>query len=80
MPTRYSGIRGDGINNWDLSVIKGFQISERVRFQFRSEFINAWNHTQFAAPNTTPSSTAFGTVTAESQYARTIQFAAKIVF
>ena len=61
-------------------MIKGFRISERVRFQFRSEFINAWNHTQFAAPNTTPSSTAFGTVTAESQYSRTIQFAAKIVF
>jgi hypothetical protein len=79
-PSRYSGIRGDGINNWDLSVIKGIRLTERLRFQLRTEFINAWNHTQFAAPNTTPSSSGFGTVTAESQYARTIQFAAKLVF
>ena len=80
MPSRYSGICGDGINNWDLSMIKNMRINERLRFQFRTEFINAWNHTQFSAPNTTPSSTAFGTVTSESQYARTIQFAAKLTF
>ncbi len=80
MPSRYSGIRGDGINNSDLSVIKSMQITERVRFQFRTEFINAWNHTQFSPPNTTPSSTGFGTVTSESQYPRTIQFAAKLAF
>jgi hypothetical protein len=80
MPTRFSGIRGDGINNWDLSVIKAIRLSERVRLNFRTEFLNAWNHTQFLAPNTTPSSSGFGTVTSESQFPRTIQFALKLTF
>jgi hypothetical protein len=79
-PSRFSGIRGDGMNNWDLSVIKNTAIREDVQLQFRAEFINAWNHTQFAAPNTTPSSTAFGMVTAETQWPRTIQLGLKLLF
>jgi hypothetical protein len=68
------------MNNWDLSVIKNTAIREDVQLQFRAEFINAWNHTQFAAPNTTPSSTAFGMVTAETQWPRTIQLGLKLLF
>jgi len=80
MPTRFSGVRGDGINNWDLSAIKNTQLSERVRAQFRFELINAFNHPQFGAPNTTPSSTAFGTITSESQISRVTQLALKFIF
>jgi len=32
--------------------------------QFRGEFYNAFNHADFAAPNTTPTSTAFGQISA----------------
>jgi Carboxypeptidase regulatory-like domain/TonB dependent receptor-like, beta-barrel len=77
---RFSGIRGDGINNWDISLIKHTNLSEAVRMQFRAEFINAFNHSQFAAPNTSPTSTAFGRVTVETQWPRTIQFGLKLVF
>jgi Carboxypeptidase regulatory-like domain/TonB dependent receptor len=80
MPTRFSGIRGDGINNWDLSIFKNTQLGETTRLQFRTELINAFNHAQFAEPNTTPTSTAFGAVTAESQWSRTIQFGLKLIF
>jgi hypothetical protein len=80
MPTRFSGIRGDGIDNWDISLFKNTPLSETVRLQFRTEFINAFNHAQFAAPNTTPTSSAFGAVTAESQWSRTIQFGLKLIF
>jgi len=80
LPSRFSGIRGDGMNNWDLSIIKNTAIRENLQLQFRAEFINAFNHTQFAAPNTTPSSTAFGTVTAETQWPRTIQLGLKLLF
>ncbi|MDX2153177.1 MAG: carboxypeptidase-like regulatory domain-containing protein [Bryobacteraceae bacterium] len=41
--------RGPGINNWDLTVYKNFPITERARFQFRWEFYNLFNHTQFNA-------------------------------
>jgi hypothetical protein len=80
LPVRFSGTRGDGMNNWDLSLIKNTYLSEHIRLQFRSEFINALNHPSFSAPNTNPSSTAFGTVTSEANFPRTIQFALKMTF
>ena len=80
LPTRFSGVRADGINNWDLSVVKNTWIRENLRAQMRWEWINAFNHAQFGGPNTSPSSTAFGTVTAESQISRVMQFALKLIF
>jgi len=44
--------RGPGINNWDFTVFKNFPIGERTRFQFRWEFYNFFNHTQFASVDT----------------------------
>jgi hypothetical protein len=80
LSTRFSGIRAHGVNNWDLAIIKNTAIKEGVTLQFRAEGINALNHAQFLAPNTTPSSSAFGQVTAEWSSPRTIQFALKILF
>jgi hypothetical protein len=39
-------LRGPGINNWDISIFKNFNITERVRFQLRGETFNTFNHTQ----------------------------------
>jgi len=40
--------RGPGINNWDISLFKRFPLKNEARyFQFRWEFYNAFNHTQF---------------------------------
>jgi len=64
----------------DLSVIKNTRVSERTQLQFRAEAINALNHPQFTAPNTTPTSTAFGTVTGEFAWPRVIQFGLKALF
>jgi hypothetical protein len=36
-----------GINNFDMSIIKKFSISETKRFELRGEFFNAVNHPQF---------------------------------
>jgi hypothetical protein len=44
-----SNMRGPGINNWDLALFKNFRVHERANLQFRSEFYNAFNHTQFSA-------------------------------
>jgi hypothetical protein len=41
-------LRGPGVNNWDISVSKRFPVTEGRYFQFRSEFYNAFNHTQFS--------------------------------
>jgi hypothetical protein len=43
--------RGPGINNWDLTLAKTFPItSEKRVFEFRWEFYNFFNHTQFRGP------------------------------
>ncbi len=79
-PSRFAGIRGGAMDNWDISLFKNTSLSEGMRLQFRCEFINAFNHTQFNPPNTTPTSSAFGAVTGESQWSRTIQFGLKLIF
>ena len=79
-PSRFNGIRADGVNNMDLSIIKNTTLKEGVQLQFRAEAINALNHPQFTAPNTTPTSTAFGTVSNEFSWPRVIQFGMKILF
>jgi hypothetical protein len=64
---------------WDFSANKSFRITERARLQFRSEFFNVTNHTNFGIPNTTTTSTSFGQI--RTTYpARQIQFALKAIF
>ncbi len=36
-----------GINDFDMSIIKRFNISETKKFELRGEFFNAFNHPQF---------------------------------
>ena len=43
--------RGPGQNQWDLSAFKNFVIREKVSFQFRGEFYNAFNHAQWSTIN-----------------------------
>ena len=80
LSSRFSGIRQDGINNLDLAIIKNTQIKEGVQLQLRFEGINALNHPQFLDPNVSPSSSAFGQVTATFASPRTVLLAAKILF
>ena len=80
MSTRFSGIRGDAINNCDLSLFKNFAVHEGVTLQFRSEFNNAFNHPHFGDPNTSPTNLNFGVVTTQANWPRVIQFALKLLF
>jgi hypothetical protein len=42
-------LRGPGVNNWDISLRKGFPLWQEDRIlEFRAEFYNAFNHTQFS--------------------------------
>jgi hypothetical protein len=41
-------LRGPGINNWDMVLMKNLPIRESLRLQFRAEAYNAFNQTQFA--------------------------------
>jgi hypothetical protein len=78
--TTYGNLRQAGINNLDASLLKSFNVNERVYFQLRFETFNAVNHPVFAAPNTTATSTSFGLITSQANLPRQIQFGARLVF
>jgi hypothetical protein len=42
---------GPGLVNTDISLVKMTQVSERIRAQFRAEFFNVFNRSNFATPN-----------------------------
>lgn len=42
--------KGPGQFNWDLSILKNTKITERLNMQFRADFYNAFNHSQFSDP------------------------------
>ena len=42
---------GPGYADWDLSLLKSTQLTERVHAQFRAEFFNVLNHTNLQLPN-----------------------------
>lgn len=35
---------GPGYQTWDVSVLKAFPVREQMRFEFRGDFFNIWNH------------------------------------
>ena len=58
-------LRGPGIANWDFSVVKRTALTERVKLDFRTEFINLFNRVQFADPNTSKGNPNFGIITSQ---------------
>jgi len=74
-----NAFRSPNLEQWDLAADKNFQIRESMRLQFRSEFFNITNHTNFGIPNTQMNSTAFGTIRTTFP-ARQIQLALKLIF
>jgi hypothetical protein len=44
---------GPGLEEVDFSVLKNIAVSERVGLQFRAEFFNLMNHSNYGAPNQT---------------------------
>ena len=88
-------VEGPDFRRLDFSVFKDFQLSERFRLQFRSEFFNIFNHPNFNAPGfggngvvavsgaTNYTSANFGEIgsTRDAPYdPRQIQFALKLLF
>jgi hypothetical protein len=72
---------GPRISQSDISIEKKTRITERFNTEFRAEFFNAFNHTQFLTPdgNFTNLGSTFGTVQ-KARDPRLIQFALKVLF
>jgi hypothetical protein len=72
-------IRGPRLFNWDFGLYKDFLFTEDVRLQFRSEFFNFTNTTNFGQPAATINAGTPGVITTAGP-ARIIQFGMKLYF
>ncbi len=77
----FNALRGPGRQNWNLSLFKSFLFSESrgSKLEFRAEFFNAFNHTEFNNISTTFSSGNFGAITSAHD-PREIQLGLKLYF
>jgi hypothetical protein len=71
---------GPAISNTDLVISKKTRINERWDTEFRSEFYNAWNHTQFANPDGDFADSTFGQIQKTREDSRVMQFGLKFLF
>ena len=80
------GFTGPFFFNWDLGVIKQFQITEEVGLQFRAELFNLPNHNSFflggslfeQSGETNINSPQFGRLSESNSSPRVVQFALKL--
>jgi hypothetical protein len=68
-----------GRNNWNMAMYKAFQFKENLRFEFRAETFNTFNHTQFNGLQTSVTSGSFGQLTGTNS-PRIFQLGAKLLF
>jgi hypothetical protein len=80
-----SAFNGPGLADLDVSLFKTTAVSERASLQFRAEFFNVMNHTNFGTPNATVFSSgainaSAGLITTTATTPRQIQFGLKLIF
>jgi hypothetical protein len=75
-----NSLRADGLVQFDVTLLKQFSISDRIKFELRGSFFNVFNHTTFAAPNSSIASSSTGTVSATLNGARQVELAGKVYF
>lgn len=81
IPFYWGGLRVPAINNWDMAFLKNTNIfQERVKLQFRAEFLNAFNRVWFGGLNTNILSPLYTQLTSQQNAPRNIQFGLKLIF
>jgi hypothetical protein len=75
-----NALLGPGFQSWDFGLFKNIPIWEGVRFQFRSEFFNAFNHVNFGIPAGVLGNPDFGQISYTVSPQRQIQFGLKLIF
>jgi hypothetical protein len=79
--TPFNYLRGPGRQNWNLALFKSFLFSETrgSRLEFRAEFFNAFNHTEWNNISNTFTASNFGAITTAHD-PREIQLGLKLYF
>ncbi len=80
-PWTITSLRSDAVDNWDVNLMKDWSaMKERVRIRFQADAFNLTNRTQLSAPNVSPTSSAYGTVTSQANSPRNIQGGVKVFY
>jgi Carboxypeptidase regulatory-like domain len=79
-PSRFPEVRGPGYAVLDLSLLKNVSLGGARQVQFRLESYNALNRANLQNPNTTVTSTALGSITAQNGLPRQLQIAVRVIF
>jgi hypothetical protein len=80
-------LTGPGLATTDISIAKNTPLNDKLRMQFRAEFFNLFNRTNFGTPNAvvfasasaTPSPTA-GVISSTATTSRQVQFGVKVLW
>ena len=78
--TPHSLCCGPAISDTDLVLSKKTRINERWDTEFRAEFYNTWNHTQFNNPDGNFADSTFGQILKLREDPRVMQFGLKFFF
>ena len=78
----FNVFRKDGTNNWNFSVGKVFRFRGRRKkvLQFRTAFLNLFNHPQFEKPGVSMGSPRFGLITNTVNKGRVVQLSLQLNF
>jgi len=79
-PRNIDAVRMDHMDNWDFSIGKRNDITERVYLQFTAEFFNLFNHVRFGAPVNNIGDAHFAQVQSQANQPRAIQFGLRVGF
>ncbi len=72
-------VLGPGYGRWDMALSRDIKVHEDIKFQFRAEAFNIFNHTNPLGVNTSLTSTLYGRVTS-TRDPRLVQLGLKFYF
>jgi hypothetical protein len=79
-PSYLAQVRAPGQSQWNASLFKSFDFTERWKLQFRAECYDLLNHPNFEKPSTTVTSSTFGVISSQGSPGRQFQAALKLTF
>jgi hypothetical protein len=81
-PYAFANLRGPGVFNIDLSIVKRFNITEALALKFQLDMFNAINNMSWADPSTSVNDSNFGQITDQAYltFGRRLQLGARVEF
>ena len=73
-------MKSQGLDNFDFSLNKSFDLIEQMKLKFATEIFDLFNHAQFGLPGETQNTGSFGQINHQTNLPRTVQFSLRLSF